>query len=565
MNRTKRMDNRDNRENPERGARLPTFSKLRIARIGSGVGVLGIFGTLIIFLLQRELTPAVFLSLVIGIIGLTVWLSLAPDDLRTVITRRQAVYGSNSIVAVALFAGVVGLLYGLANNTNVRADLTAFRTYSLRPDVVALVKGLTSPAIITVFYTNRQLDKLSSDQPILRMFADAAPDKIRINVVDADAQPLTVQRFGATLSQSVFVTAVQADGQPDTSAGKIVAVSNNLVGEQQIADALLLLQAQGRFKIGFTVGHNEINGIADGGDASALWNGLRGQGFSVGTIDIAAVDIPQDTTVLVILAPKKDFTALETERVARYLGSGGMALILAEPNLFVNSNAPNPPLEYAFLQEGSPFAKYLEDSWGLKADNTIIYDPDPNYFIESQYLLLAKPASRHPILFLDRAGTRQFEGLFNVTRGLREVGQNASLQRTPLFRTSATAFGATQIRLVQFAADDYKRNEKDIAGPFNVAYAVQNTTNNARLVLFGDSDWIRNDSISQAGNAVLWSNVMDYLSQYTEKTSVSPTVRLPPMSVPENTLNTVVVVTLVLLPGLILLLGGYVWWDRARR
>ncbi len=554
-----------NRNNPNTASRLPTFNKLRIARIGSAVGILGIFGTLIIFLLQRELTAPVFLSLVIGIIGLTLWLSLAPDDLQTFITRRQAVYGSNSLVAVALFAGIVGLLYGLANNANIRADMTAFRTYSLRPDVEALIKNLPRPAMITVFYTNRQLDKLSSDQPILRMFADAAPDKIKINTVDADAQPLLVQKFGATLSQSAFVTGILADGQPDATAGKIVAVSNNVVGEQQLADALLLLEAQGKFKVLFTIGHNEINGKDNGGDASALWNGLRGQGFTINTIDLATTDVPQDTTILIVLAPKKDFTLQETDRVARYLANGGTALMMAEPNLYLNSNSASPPLDYEFLQESSPMAKYLDETWGLKLDNDIIYDPDPAYYIESQYLLLAKPASRHPILYLDKAATRQFEGLFNLSRSIRESGQNADLQRTPLFKTSDKAFGATQIRVVQFAGDSYKRTDKDISGPFNIAYAVQNQRNLGRLVIFGDSDWVRNDSISLAGNAVLWSNVIDFLSQYTEKTSVSPTVRLPPMSVSAGTLNTVVVVTLVLLPGVILLLGGYVWWDRARR
>lgn len=567
MNRNKRPLIPAPQDDNEPIRRNPTLNKLSIARLGGGIGILGVSGAVVAFLLQRELTGIVFLSLVIGIIGLTVWLSLAPDDLRLFITRRQAVYGGNSVIAIALFAGIVALLYSFANASNFTADLTSFRTYTLRPDVAALVRGIARPAIITVFYNNRNLTRLSQDQPILRMFAEAVPDKIRVNIVDADAQPLIVQKFGASSAQTVFVTEALADGQPDTTAGRIVAVSPNVVGEQQIADALLLLQARGQFRVLFTVGHDEINNKADGGDASAIWNGLVGQGFTVNTIDLAGNEIPKETSAVIMLAPKKDLTAIEADRVARYLDGGGRVLIVAEPNLYINSNAPNPPLEYEFLKDGSPLGKYIESSWGITFDNDIVYDPDPNYFADSQYLLRPRAASRHPILFLDSAGTRQLSGLFTLARSLREVKTTPlpDVIRNPLFTTSDKAFGATQIRSVQFLADKYQRSDKDIAGPFILAYAATNGRNGARLVVFGDSDWLRNDAIPLSGNAALWSNTIDYLSDFTQRTSVSPTVRLPNMSASDGTLNTILVITLIILPGLILAAGAAMWWDRARR
>jgi len=541
------------------------MDKARLARFNSIIGIGALLTAGVLFLLERELNGIVFLFLVIGLGALTIWLLLAPDDVRALLTRRQTRYSGNSVLLVLLVGGIVMLLYGLAFSANAVTDLTAFRTYSLRPDVTALVKNMQRPAMITAFYTNALLDRQSADQPILRMFQDAAPGKVLLNIVDPDQQPLVAQKFGASSAQRVFVTDIAADGGPDITAGKIVAVPNNLVGEQQIADALLLLQARGRFRVLFTAGHDEVS--AKDGDATYLWNGLQKIGMLLDTIDLSKLDIPPETTALVMLAPKKDFTALEVDRVTRYLGNGGRALIMAEPNLYVYSNAENPPLDIAFLTPDSTFAKYLREQWGLTLDNDIVYDPDPGSYIDSLYTLIAKPASTHPILYLDKAQTRQLTGLFTLVRSVGSVpaAQTPNIVRTPLFRTSDKAFGATQIRSVQVLGDQYKRTEKDLNGPFSIAWAAYNTVNNARLVVFGDVDWARNDLVVQAANAALWSNAMDWLTQFAEKTSVSPTIAFPPLSASAGTLNAILVVTLVLMPGIVLAAGAFVWWDRARR
>jgi hypothetical protein len=545
----------------------PALNKLVIARLAAGIGALGLIASLTLFLIQRELSGGAFVGLLIGVIGVSIWLTLTPDDLRNLITFRQAVYGTNSIFAVVLLIGVMVLLYGLASTANLTADLTARRTYSLRPDVSALIRSLSKPAMITVFYTVSDLPQLSSDQPILRMFRDAAPDKIKINVVDPDQSPVIAQRFNANPAARVFVTDILPDGSPDVGEGKTVQVTGNVVGEQQIADSLLLLQARGKFKVVFTVGHDEVNKKDEGGDVSFLWNGLRKVGMTVSTLDILLNDIPADTSALVMAAPKKDLTEIEVDRVRRYLGNGGRLMILAEPNLYVYTNAADAPLDFTFLKPDSPFAKYLWEDWGVRADAPIIFDPDPNAYIDSPYNLIGQAASPHPVLYLDKALTRPLSGLFTLARPIsaRLEQQGENVRRLPLIRTSNQAFGALNIRRVQVIGDKYVREERDVTGPFSVGFIAENTLNKSRLILMGDADWARNDLVVQSGNAQLWSNMMDWLTQYQEKTSVSPVSSDLPVTVSNATLNAVVVITLILLPGAVLALGGFVWWNRARR
>ncbi len=542
------------------------LNKLSVARLGSGIGALSLIAAILIFLIQREVTAAVFLAAIIGVIGLTLWLTLAPDDLRAMISERQALYGGNSLLVSVLVIGIVAILYTFAAAANITADLTAYRVYSLRPDVDALVKSLTEPSIITVFYTTAQLDQQSRDVPILRLFTDASSGKIKINQVDPEQNPVVAQKFGATLSQHAFITGVTADGQPDIGVGKIVTLNNDVVGEQQIADALLLLQARGKFRVLFTTGHGELNTDTNtNGEATAIRNGLTKVGITTDTLDLSTQDIPQSTTALVMLSPIKDLPAAEVDKIGQYMGNGGRLLVMARPLLYENTNAPTAPLAFTFLQESSPMTKYLWDEWGIRAQNNIVFDPGS--YVSSPVSLLTYTASKHQIMAADQANTKQLKALLVIARSLELApqSQHPDVTHIPLIGTSDKAFGATNIRSVQVNADKYIRTDKDMNGPFVLAAAAQNTKNNSRLVIIGESSWATNDIITESGNALLWSNMMDWLTQFLEKTTVSPTVSPLPLSTDTGTLNSIVVVTLIILPGIILALGGFVWWDRARR
>lgn len=537
------------------------------ARLASAIGVLGIIGAVLLYLAERDVTGAVFAAAVIGLAGLSLWLTLAPDDLRTLFTERRTLYGGNSLLLVALVIGIALVGYMLASSSNMVADLTEYQLYSLRPDVAALVKSLTQPVIITVFYTTAQLDQQAADQPVLNLFRDASKGLIKLNIVDPDEQPIVAHNFGASAQAHAFVTGVTADGQPAFGQGKVIALDNDYVGEQQIADAILLLQARGKFKVLFTIGDNEVNTDANtNGIATQIRGGLEKVGITTGTIDLTKEDIPDDTTTLIILAPKNDLTEATTQKIAQYTADGGRLLIMAKPLLVQPVSGPVAPLEFQFLQESSPMTKYLWETWGVRAQNDIVYDPV--YFVDSPYQLLTVQAAHHPIMARDPSGTTQLQALLYVARSweLAPSGQTPpNVGLTPLIATSDQAFGATDIRTATYTPDSYQRSSKDLSGPLFIAVAAENTLNHSRLVVIGDSDWATDQVVEQYNNGLLWSNMMNWLTEYQQKTTVSPVETQLPLITDSGTLNVVVVLTVLLLPGIILAAGVFVWWSRARR
>ncbi|MHB8625777.1 MAG: DUF4350 domain-containing protein [Aggregatilineales bacterium] len=543
------------------------FTRQTAARIASAIGILGLLGAILLYLAQRDVTGTVFAAAVVGVAGLSLWLTLAPDDWRTLFTRRRTLYGGNSLLLVALVTGIVLVGYTLASTSNVVADLTEYQLYSLRPDAAALVKSLTQPVIITVFYTTAQLDQQAADQPVLNLFRDASKGLIKISVVDPNEQPVVAHNFGASSQAHAFVTGVTTDGQPDLGKGKIVALNNDHVGEQQIADAILLLQAHGKFKVLFTIGDNEVNTDSNtGGIATQIRGGLEQVGISTGTIDLTTQDIPPGTTALILLSPKTDLTDAETQKIAQYAANGGRILIMAKPLLVQPTNAPVAPLVFQFLQDSSPMTKYLWETWGVRAQNDVVYDPASN--VDSPYQPLTAQAAKHPIMARDQAGTTQLQALLYVARSWEvaatgKAPPNVSL--TPLILTSSQAFGATDIRTATYTPDNYQRSAKDLPGPLIMAVAAENTLNHSRLVVIGDSDWATDQVVEQYNNALLWSNMMNWLTEYQQKTTVSPVETQLPLVTDTGTLNVVVVLTVLALPGLVLAAGVFVWWDRARR
>lgn len=558
------MNSSNNTTDNTNGARL---NRRAIASAASIIGALGIVAALTLFSIQHTINAAVFVAAIIGVLGLSVWLSLFPDDLQNLISRRQALYGGSSIVTSILVVGIVVILFSLANAANFSADLTAYRTYSLRPDISALVKSMKQPAMITAFYTTAQLAVQASDQPILRLFSDASGGLISVRTIDPEQEPIAARNFGVSTYAHTFITGVTADGKPDLGVGKVVTLSNDYVGEQQIADALLLLQARGKFKVLFTTGNGEVS-AQSGGEASDLGGGLQKIGMSIDVIDLSKQDIPADTTALVMISPKTDLTSAQVDRITQYMANGGRLLIMAQPLFFVMTNAPVAPLALSFLQDSSPMTQYLWDTWGVRAQNDVVYDPAPQGYIESPYQLLTFKAGNDPIMSKDSSGSAQLQALLFTARSweLTPPAQRPqNVLQSPLIMTSDQAFGAVDVRSAQVDSDKYQRSAKDLAGPFIMAAALHNTKNNSRLIVIGDSQWAQNQVSQEYGNGILWTNMINWLTQYNEKTSVSPTVKPLPLITDTATLDGVKVLTMLLLPGLVLVLGAYVWWDRARR
>jgi ABC-type uncharacterized transport system involved in gliding motility auxiliary subunit len=137
--------------------------------------------------------------------------------------------------------------------------------------------------------------------------------------------------------------------------------------------------------------------------------------------------------------------------------------------------------------------------------------------------------------------------------------------KTEIINTVDQSWGESDMASVQNSTVKYDQGV-DLAGPVPLAVVATGNTSNSRLVVFGDSDFATNAYYGFYGNGEMIINSIDWaakeenLISLTSKTSVQRTLAQPK----SYTKGLILLVSLIILPGIILV-GGVVMWVARRR
>jgi ABC-type uncharacterized transport system len=527
------------------------LSKARLGRLASLAGSVGLITLVAEVLFAGTIGPLGLLGGLAAMIGFGLWMVLAPDELRNMLTGRQTIYGGGTALMLALFAGIIMMAYSIARTSNVSADFTTLRYYSLKEDVRRSVSALSQPIQISAFYDRSLLGRLSSEAPVLKMFKDGNPTNVNIVYYDPVAQPLIARTFGLTENWGVFVSYLHPDGTPDTRPSRMVKMRTGVVSEKFMAEAIQQLEAQGRYRVVFTTGAGEISLDSD---ATGIRDGLLSVGMQVETVDLFNNDLPADTTLLVMLGPFRDYPQTAVDKIAAYMAGGGKLLLMAEP-------AFDGRITFMTRPE-SPLLVYLRDAWGVIPEQTIAFDPQ-SFEGTSYYVRPARFLEGHPIVQKDEVGTAN-RPLFLIAQSWR-IFPLADVQADVIYQSSPAGFGKRNLQEVARNPDRAVQEATDAPGPLNLMVAAQNTRTKAKLVAIGDADWVRNDQIVAFDGQILWTNIIDYMTDFLRQIVVNPVAIQPPLNVSSADLDTAALITNLILPGLVLMTGFFVWARRVRK
>ena len=133
------------------------------------------------------------------------------------------------------------------------------------------------------------------------------------------------------------------------------------VSEEKITNAIVDLNIEQKPKIYFLTGHNEY-GIDT--EMTILKAYLENEVNEIDTLDLLIKnEIPEDTSLLVIASPQKDFIEAEVETITKYISNGGKILWMNDPT---------------FKNESFPNMQKILDLFGAKFEEGIILEQDAN-------------------------------------------------------------------------------------------------------------------------------------------------------------------------------------------
>ncbi len=216
------------------------------------LSALGFLVALIVKATQPEFGVVGYGGLAFGVLALLMWVLLAPDQARSVLTGRTARFGGTSLLVTVLLIAVLIGVYAVVRNANLRADLTQTDKYSLTPEsqqaIAALAAEPGTPNVkIVAFYGPSQAGSRDQDSLLFEDYKQTSNGKIDYEFVDPEQQPQTVSLYGVTRAGQIAVVKLNDDGTPDTQNAQIV----NTFGQGDITNAILKVSSSGVFNAYF--------------------------------------------------------------------------------------------------------------------------------------------------------------------------------------------------------------------------------------------------------------------------------------------------------------------------
>lgn len=473
--------------------------------------------------------------------------------------------------------GMVGVLVALSYLSMrfpVRFDLTTTKAFSLTDPTVQMLKRLDRPVHVVFFADPMMRDTVEIYQQMAR-----ETDKLTVEFYDPMLNPAQARMRGVEFAGTAIYESegrkMQVNGPTETDiANGILRISQGfqqtvcfLDGHGEPDPFSLESHDHSEGNPGHThgIGAKVVNHERHGMAKARI--GLETLNYAVKKISLlqAGADLKQ-CTVLVIAGPKSPLLENEIKAIDRYLADGGNAFFMLDP----------------FIRTGlEPIVR----EFGVILDDDIVIDEASHFWTD-----VSSPAvtdyNRHEI-------TRDLPLTFYPgARSLSPTPQRVpGTSVRPVVNSSKSSYGGTNRDRVEF------NKEKDQAGPLTIMVAVNRkaefveTTEivtgdhkaknaerpsplqpaaapdahikNSRVIVVGDSDFATNSFFHILGNGTLFLNAVNYLAAQENLIGLEPrTFDLPRVNLTNRQMKGTFVLSIILIPALMAIIGIVVWWRR---
>jgi ABC-type uncharacterized transport system involved in gliding motility auxiliary subunit len=428
---------------------------------------------------------------------------------------------------VALF-GILGLLNYAAAQAPVRIDLTAAQQFTLSEQTKSVLRQVQAPVQVEAFFTPSQAEAAFQAQYLLHEFS-VENTNITFRLIDPEVQPGAAIQRGAQAGDVVFLSEGRQEKTSEPS-------------ERAFSTALLQVTGKELKTVCFLQGHGEPS-ITDqanvGYDVARV--GLEQENYLVQPFNSSTTDNPasiNDCSVLVIAGPKQDINEQEMQLLSGYLNDHGKAVLLLEPT------TPE-----SFRQLLRP--------WSVVLGTNVVIDPGNRSDLATAIV--------PPEMLAQNEVTRGLDvTVFPQVTDLILAGDPA---QGPIREYLAYTRPETWLETGDAANPTFDEGA-DEQGPIPIAARIQSRpgpeeTEVSRLIVFGDSDFARNDFFYTRSNVDLFLNSVNWVADQEFLISVRP--KPSPFRVlllTEAQWRFVLISTVGLLPLAVGLAGGVAWWLR---
>jgi ABC-type uncharacterized transport system involved in gliding motility auxiliary subunit len=460
-------------------------------------------------------------------------------------TRRAI---SATLVIVAAITVVILANVALFRH-DAHLDLTREKAFTPSIEASGVIRSLSEPVDVAYFFQKQNPGAIALGTMLRQLERENA--NFRVRLIDADQNPALASSFGVRTYNSALLNA---------GGRRIEVVTTD---DREIALGLLRLLRKRETVLCFAAGHGEYDidnfefhthfegahnhshdasGLAvvqmEQHGIGRLRRALEKLGLAARKITFATGQpIPDDCSAVIEANPRTRYAPAETEMLRRYLERGGSAMVLIEPD---------------YELDGS-LAALLAQA-GIRIGNGVIVDPREHYFTDEQMIAV----SRYGAHSMTRGLALSF---YPGARPLEPIAVNG-VKVTPLAASSADAY---------LIADRLANSEAAAAAPRAARIIVaasegrlgEAATAPFRLFVAGDADFVSNSFFPYLANSDVVLAALAWLTHEERAPTMKPPVEvLPTVTLTNDQMRGIFLVTVLLMPGLIAFAGGAMWWLR---
>jgi ABC-type uncharacterized transport system involved in gliding motility auxiliary subunit len=465
------------------------------------------------------------------------------SEIRESLKTPKAHRGGTAGLSVVLVLGILVLVNFLNFRYHSRIDLTEDQLYSLSEQSRKVVESLETEIQIIGFFRG-EAGRLGFED-LVKQYRDVSSN-VDYELVDPEEEPGRAAQHEISTNAQVVIL----------NGPKREVIDN--ADEQKITNAIIKITREEEKVIYFLQGHGErgLDNVEAEGFSTA-GEEIGKQNYRIETYNLAQENVlPEDATVIASVGPKMSFLPTEVVLLKSFLEEGGKFLLLVDPQTEFQMND--------FLVE-----------YGLSLGDKVVIDASgvgQIFGLGAAAPLVAEYAD-HPMT-RELTGTMTF---FPMAQNVSTSSSSLDYRTTELLFTSARSWAESDLKDGQAAFDE----GQDVEGPVQlVAVATKSiettgeeeagededaapTPREARLVLFGDSDFASNAYFNSVANGDLLLMAVSWLAEEADLMAIRPrNVEDRRINVTFTQSRLIFWGTVVLFPLVTLVLGTTIWLRR---
>ena len=559
-----------------------------LGTLSSASGLLGILSIavgLVLLVTISDVKPFGYVLLGLGVALLAMALITSRRTVAGSVTGRRGRYGANTVLMSTAFIAIVAILNFVAFDNPARMDVTSTKQFTLAPRTLDILKDLNQDVEAIAFFDKNDLEQEASLEVVDNLLHEfeVRSDRFSYEIVNLDVEPTKARDYNVNQhGQVAFVG--EESGIFDVAFGAFLIpgdpVANqpeqyiaNPVLERDFVTPLLVVTGAEEKSAFFLVGHGERSPNSQTEDSGYFLAAaaLQAENYQVRPLDLqnqrlvptqsgeeeGEEEDPSEVSpsVIVIAGPQKNLLPDEAEALTSYLKDGGRMLLLLDP------------------ETPDSFREFLS-KWGLNMGSGNIIDEE-DFLGERRTPFISQ---HNPNFELTRVlGRTFFPGVTSLVPAFEELPTfQAGGQELPLIAPTGLALTSDNSWLIEDPGRTEPDEDIDTRGPFFIMVLVDafgpigeeppstlEDLERATFIAIGDSDFATNEHFDSASNGDLFLNSVNQLAGDVALINIRPKLvsRRELLATPDE-FDVIRYTSWFLLPALMGLAGGVVWWRR---